>query len=75
MFALCRCVYLDVDVDSSSPGLPGSGKTHWAEKFRRENPEKNYNVLGTNNLIEKMKVDGLSRKRNYHGRSGADTVL
>ena len=29
---------------------------------------KCYNVLGTNKLIEKMKVDGLSRKRNYSGR-------
>ena len=31
-------------------------------------PGKCYNVLGTNKLIEKMKVDGLSRKRNYSGR-------
>ena len=52
----------------TNAGLPGAGKTHWAEKYKRENPLKNYNVLGTNNLIDKMKVDGLSRKRNYHGR-------
>ena len=37
-------------------GLPGAGKTFWAEKFAKEHPEKNYNILGTNNLIEKMKV-------------------
>ena len=37
-------------------GLPGAGKTFWAEKFAKENEEKNYNILGTNNLIEKMKV-------------------
>ena len=49
-------------------GLPGAGKTHWAEKLKKENPEKNFNILGTNNLIEKMKIDGLSRKRNYSGR-------
>ena len=49
-------------------GLPGAGKTYWAEKLRKENPEKNFNILGTNNLIEKMKIDGLSRKRNYNGR-------
>jgi len=49
-------------------GLPGAGKTYWAEKYASENEEKNYNILGTNNLIEKMKVNGLSRKRNYHGR-------
>ena len=49
-------------------GLPGAGKTFWAEQHKRNNPEKNYNILGTNNLIDKMKVDGLSRKRNYSGR-------
>merc|ERR1719412_1949828 len=49
-------------------GLPGAGKTHWAEKYCAANPGKCYNVLGTNKLIEKMKVDGLSRKRNYSGR-------
>jgi len=49
-------------------GLPGAGKTYWAEKLKKENPEKNFNILGTNNLIEKMKIDGLSRKRNYSGR-------
>ena len=37
-------------------GLPGAGKTYWAEKFAKENADKNYNILGTNNLIEKMKV-------------------
>ena len=50
------------------PGLPGAGKTYWAEKHRADQPEKNYNILGTNNLIDKMKVEGLSRKRNYTGR-------
>ncbi len=49
-------------------GLPGAGKTFWAEKFAKDNEDKNWNILGTNNLIEKMKVQGLSRKRNYHGR-------
>lgn len=37
-------------------GLPGSGKTTWADKYRVENPDKKYNVLGTNNIIDKMKV-------------------
>ena len=37
-------------------GLPGSGKTVWAEKHAKSNPEKKFNVLGTNNIIEKMKV-------------------
>jgi heterogeneous nuclear ribonucleoprotein U-like protein 1 len=49
-------------------GLPGAGKTFWAEKFAVENEDKHWNILGTNNLIEKMKVQGLNRKRNYSGR-------
>ncbi|CAE1331790.1 HNRNPUL1 [Acanthosepion pharaonis] len=49
-------------------GLPGAGKTVWAEKHAKANPEKKFNVLGTNNIIDKMKVMGLPRKRNYAGR-------
>ncbi|XP_026288603.1 heterogeneous nuclear ribonucleoprotein U-like protein 1 [Frankliniella occidentalis] len=49
-------------------GLPGCGKTFWSTKHSAENPEKLYNILGTNNLIDKMKVMGLPRKNNYHGR-------
>ena len=49
-------------------GLPGAGKTFWAEKYSRANPEKRYNILGTNNLINRMKVMGLPRSRNYNGR-------
>lgn len=37
-------------------GLPGSGKTHWAAQRQKEEPEKRYYVLGTNNIIDKMKV-------------------
>ena len=37
-------------------GLPGAGKTVWAEKHSQENKEKRYNILGTNNIIDKMKV-------------------
>ena len=37
-------------------GLPASGKTTWAEKHCRQNPEKRYTVLGTNLIMEKMKV-------------------
>lgn len=37
-------------------GLPGAGKTVWATKHGLENPEKKYNILGTNNIIDKMKV-------------------
>lgn len=49
-------------------GLPACGKTVWVEKYCKENPEKKYYVLGTNFLIDKMKVNGLPRKRNYSGR-------
>lgn len=37
-------------------GLPGSGKTTWAQKWVAEHPEKKYNVLGATALIERMKV-------------------
>ena len=37
-------------------GLPGAGKTYWASKESLEKPEKKYNVLGTNHIIDKMKV-------------------
>lgn len=37
-------------------GLPGSGKTYWADKYGAANAEKKYNILGTNNIIDKMKV-------------------
>lgn len=49
-------------------GLPAAGKTVWATKKAQENPEKKYNVLGTNNIIDKMKVMGLPRRKNYAGR-------
>lgn len=37
-------------------GLPGAGKTTWAAKYVQENPEKKFNILGTNAIMEKMKV-------------------
>lgn len=37
-------------------GLPASGKTTWAEKLEASQPEKIYNILGTNLIIDKMKV-------------------
>ncbi|KAF8564408.1 hypothetical protein P879_02611 [Paragonimus westermani] len=49
-------------------GLPGAGKTYYAERLRADNREKQYTVLGTNLILDKMKVCGLSRQRNYHGR-------
>lgn len=49
-------------------GLPGAGKTFWATEHSKNYPKKRYQILGTNNLLERMKVQGLPRKRNYHGR-------
>ncbi|XP_075463015.1 heterogeneous nuclear ribonucleoprotein U-like protein 1 isoform X2 [Ascaphus truei] len=49
-------------------GLPGAGKTTWAMKHTAANPAKKYNILGTNAIMEKMKVMGLRRQRNYAGR-------
>jgi len=43
-------------------GLPGSGKTTWASKFAGEHPDKRYNVIGTTQLVERMKVNGEPRK-------------
>ncbi|KAG8231801.1 hypothetical protein J437_LFUL012077 [Ladona fulva] len=49
-------------------GLPACGKTTWANEWAKKHPGKLYNVLGTNSLIDKMKIMGLPRKRNYSGR-------
>ncbi|XP_069799475.1 heterogeneous nuclear ribonucleoprotein U-like protein 1 [Dendropsophus ebraccatus] len=49
-------------------GLPGAGKTTWAMKHAAANPGKKYNILGTNAIMEKMRVMGLRRQRNYAGR-------
>jgi hypothetical protein len=37
-------------------GLPGCGKTYWANKEAIDHQEKKYNILGTNSIIDKMKV-------------------
>lgn len=37
-------------------GLPACGKTSWAIKYAQSNPEKKYNILGTNAIMDKMKV-------------------
>ena len=37
-------------------GLPGTGKTSWAEKQQKEQFNKRYTIIGTDSLIDKMKV-------------------
>ncbi|KAL5774597.1 hypothetical protein ACOSP7_012154 [Xanthoceras sorbifolium] len=49
-------------------GLPASGKTTWAEKCVKDYPEKRYILLGTNAILDRMKVHGLLRKHNYGER-------
>ncbi|GAB4824938.1 hypothetical protein Ancab_007810 [Ancistrocladus abbreviatus] len=49
-------------------GLPASGKTTWAEQWVKEHPEKRYILLGTNMVLDQMKVPGLLRKNNYSER-------
>ncbi|XP_068934418.1 heterogeneous nuclear ribonucleoprotein U-like protein 1 isoform X2 [Petaurus breviceps papuanus] len=49
-------------------GLPAAGKTTWAVKHAAANPTKKYNILGTNAIMDKMRVMGLRRQRNYAGR-------
>ncbi|XP_042299536.1 heterogeneous nuclear ribonucleoprotein U-like protein 1 [Sceloporus undulatus] len=49
-------------------GLPAAGKTTWAIKHAAANPLKKYNILGTNAIMDKMRVMGLRRQRNYAGR-------
>jgi len=49
-------------------GLPACGKTYWAQKHMEANPLKNYVLLGTNAVIDQMKVMNLNRQRNYADR-------
>jgi heterogeneous nuclear ribonucleoprotein U-like protein 1 len=37
-------------------GLPAAGKTTWAIKHAASNPSKKYNILGTNAIMDKMRV-------------------
>uniref|UniRef100_A0A5F8GKF9 Heteroous nuclear ribonucleoprotein U like 2 n=1 Tax=Monodelphis domestica TaxID=13616 RepID=A0A5F8GKF9_MONDO len=39
-------------------GLPGSGKTQWALKHAQDNPEKRYNVLGAETVLNQMRMKG-----------------
>ncbi|XP_041093935.1 heterogeneous nuclear ribonucleoprotein U-like protein 2 [Polyodon spathula] len=36
-------------------GMPGAGKSHWARTHMAENPDKRYNVLGTSNILARMR--------------------
>eukprot|EP00092_Neocalanus_flemingeri_P046546 GFUD01052381.1.p1 GENE.GFUD01052381.1~~GFUD01052381.1.p1 ORF type:complete len:477 (+),score=169.69 GFUD01052381.1:85-1515(+) len=49
-------------------GLPASGKTTWVDKHVGENAEKQYNVISTTTMINKMTVNGEPRKKHYKGK-------
>lgn len=36
-------------------GLPGSGKTHWAQAIMAQHPDKHYNLLSTDTILACMK--------------------
>ena len=55
MFLLLICLQKKIQV-IMMVGLPGSGKTTWVNKQVSDNQDKKYNVLGTNSILEKMKV-------------------
>lgn len=37
-------------------GLPGSGKTQWAQKHSEEHRDKRYNILGTELVLHQLRV-------------------
>jgi len=49
-------------------GLPGCGKTTWVDNYVAENPEKQYNVVSTTTMINKMTVNGEPRKSHHKGK-------
>lgn len=40
-------------------GLPGSGKTHWAQSHMKRNPKKRYHLISTNSVLDCMRVRSL----------------
>merc|ERR1719297_136651 len=49
-------------------GLPAAGKTTWVDKHVSENPDKQYNVISTTTMINKMTVNGEPRKKHHKGK-------
>ncbi|KFO98414.1 Heterogeneous nuclear ribonucleoprotein U-like 2, partial [Calypte anna] len=37
-------------------GLPGAGKTQWAQKHSQENREKRFNILGTESVLHQLRI-------------------
>merc|ERR1719419_713610 len=49
-------------------GLPGCGKSVWVDKHVADNADKQYNVISTNTMINKMTVNGEPRKKHHTGK-------
>ena len=46
-------------------GLPASGKTTWAQKFCRDQSDKNYEILGSDMILDKMGLGRVGWRENY----------
>lgn len=55
-------------------GLPGCGKTTWVDQLKAKHPEKRYNVIGVNALIDRMEMDGESIMKAIQGKSWKSLV-
>lgn len=53
-------------------GLPGAGKTHWANQHSKDNVDKHYNILGVQNLLNKMTVNRATYNSQLHVYSKND---
>lgn len=40
-------------------GLPNSGKSTWVQKYIDSHPEKHYNIIGVNQVLERCRVSSL----------------
>jgi len=49
-------------------GLPASGKTTWVDKHVADHTDKQYNVISTTTMINKMTVNGEPRKKHHKGK-------
>ena len=60
--SICTCVHTEGPSSKEEcevilmVGLPSAGKTSWVQKQMRKNREKRYTVLGTNYILNKMRV-------------------